>query len=620
MYILFFIGLLLTAGNCGLGPCKYQAIDMVTQLLPNYTGSVQPCSYSGFAPLDAQNQSALFYWYFPHQSNVPDQEVPVIIFLNGGPGASSMFGLFAEMGPFSISDNEDGGYSVGYRDGGSDKSWSYYYNMLFIDQPVGVGFSYTTNKNKYPINEEQVAEDLWNVIQFFINIHPETENFKWYICGQSYGGRYVPAAALYIVHQNDKILNNTLLSIPINLQGIMVGNGLLNCISQRTTAVYQAIASSMIAPYQFETAITYTVRCQQEVAKNASASKAQKACNNVYNFMQDVSGLSAYSMAFAYNVTETLGENIQPYLRMPDIWNTIHVQNSKKPYAIYNRSSSVVSDYLAWDVTHGTSLFEVNELVTRIQVLWYDGNFDVRLGSMGSFGWFPLLAPPYNQIQYQDKNVWMIAGIPVGAYTQYGNLTSLVVDTTGHYVPTWKLSVSVEMVRIFTMAGNDWNPYRNSTPVNQTMCSYMKNCNGNGVCNSTGACVCKNDYGLADCSVQAVPLTKANYTLNLRDYLFLKVTFTTSNIQLKITGDDGLLEIFYTNSRNGPVGYDEEANLNYNAVPGFNKTRSVYLYPGTTNVGYLTLHNTDYFKSVTFEVDYAAISFETPDEEFMIEL
>lgn len=120
--------------------------------LPNFTQTVaQSCSYAGFAPMDSNNNSALFYWYFPNEKGDPN--APLLIWLQGGPGASSLWGAFTEhLGPFTIVDNGDGGQRVDHVDG----SWASAYNMLFIDNPLGTGYSYSSNGN-YSTDIDQVS-------------------------------------------------------------------------------------------------------------------------------------------------------------------------------------------------------------------------------------------------------------------------------------------------------------------------------------------------------------------------------------------------------------------------------------------------------------------------------
>ena len=70
-----------------------------------------------------------FFWFFPAQQN--PQTAPVVTWNQGGPGAASMFGLFAEHGPFSVSPN----LTLVAR----ETTWTKRFSMLYIDNPVGVG-------------------------------------------------------------------------------------------------------------------------------------------------------------------------------------------------------------------------------------------------------------------------------------------------------------------------------------------------------------------------------------------------------------------------------------------------------------------------------------------------
>mmetsp|Transcript_30415 Transcript_30415/g.27664 ORF Transcript_30415/g.27664 Transcript_30415/m.27664 type:complete len:215 (+) Transcript_30415:40-684(+) len=183
----------------------------LTGPLPNYTSTVpQPCSYSGFAPLDANGDDALFYWYIPNQQQ--DEDAPVVIWLNGGPGWSSLWGLLTEkIGPFYVEKNSEeiGGHILRNLDEELGQSWSYHYNVLAIDNPVGTGFSYTKN-GQFPTTIDQVSESMWKLIQHFMTIHPETQALEWVLTGESYAARYVPGLGYWIKKFNEQIVNGTL--------------------------------------------------------------------------------------------------------------------------------------------------------------------------------------------------------------------------------------------------------------------------------------------------------------------------------------------------------------------------------------------------------------------------
>ena len=127
--------------------CSPLTPDLVLNL--NVTGG-GACTYSGFAPLDPNNQSALFYWYVPNLNK--NASAPVIVWLQGDQGFSSLWGFFAEgLGPYSLEEASDGSWSINYNVNSS--SWVYPFNVLFIDNPVGVGYSYTKLQYTSTIDE-----------------------------------------------------------------------------------------------------------------------------------------------------------------------------------------------------------------------------------------------------------------------------------------------------------------------------------------------------------------------------------------------------------------------------------------------------------------------------------
>ncbi|MBA0629932.1 hypothetical protein Godav_002073, partial [Gossypium davidsonii] len=142
-----------------------------------------------------------------------NKEDPVVIWLTGGPGCSSELALFYENGPFSISDN----MSLVWNEFGWDKAS----NLLYVDQPVGTGFSYSSDRRDIRHNEEEVSNDLYDFLQAFFAEHPEFAKNDFYITGESYAGHYIPAFAAR-VHRGNKAKDG----IHINLKGFAIGNGL----------------------------------------------------------------------------------------------------------------------------------------------------------------------------------------------------------------------------------------------------------------------------------------------------------------------------------------------------------------------------------------------------------
>ncbi|KZV27367.1 serine carboxypeptidase-like 45-like [Dorcoceras hygrometricum] len=164
--------------------------------------------YSGYITIDEVQKRAFFY-YFVEAETEPDSK-PLVLWLNGGPGCSSLgAGAFSEHGPFKPSGN------ILVR---NDYSWNKEANMIYLESPAGVGFSYSTNKSYYGyVNDEMTAKDNLVFLEQWFDEFPEYKNRDFYISGESYGGHYVPQLADLIVRSKAKI----------NLRGIAIGNPLL---------------------------------------------------------------------------------------------------------------------------------------------------------------------------------------------------------------------------------------------------------------------------------------------------------------------------------------------------------------------------------------------------------
>nr|KYP70446.1 Serine carboxypeptidase-like 45 [Cajanus cajan] len=165
--------------------------------------------YSGYITVDDQNQRALFY-YFVEAEEDPASK-PLVLWFNGGPGCSSIgVGAFAEHGPFRPSDN-----NVLEK---NDYSWNKEANVLYLESPAGVGFSYSSNKSFYAlVTDEITARDNLVFLERWFVKFPEYSNNELFITGESYGGHYVPQLAQLIVETKTKF----------NFKGIAIGNPLL---------------------------------------------------------------------------------------------------------------------------------------------------------------------------------------------------------------------------------------------------------------------------------------------------------------------------------------------------------------------------------------------------------
>ncbi|CDO76353.1 hypothetical protein BN946_scf185011.g17 [Trametes cinnabarina] len=143
-----------------------------------------------FSPVAAPK---LFFWFFPPgpQGSVDD----LIFWTNGGPGCSSLKGVLQENGPFQWSYGQA-------RPTQNEYSWTNLSSILFLEHPVGTGFS----QGKPNItNEDQLAEQVVGFMQQFLEVFRELQGKKLYLSGESYAGMYVPYIANYIYEHPDAL-------------------------------------------------------------------------------------------------------------------------------------------------------------------------------------------------------------------------------------------------------------------------------------------------------------------------------------------------------------------------------------------------------------------------------
>ena len=153
-------------------------------------------SYAGTLSIDsnATDENELFFWFWP--STNPDASDEITIWLNGGPGCSSLDGMLQENGPFLWQ-------SGTYQPLKNPFSFNNLTNMVYVDQPIGTGFSPFVKSAPPKIkNEEQVSADFAGFWKNFMTTFGLTGR-KVYITGESYAGQYIPYIASYMLDQNN---------------------------------------------------------------------------------------------------------------------------------------------------------------------------------------------------------------------------------------------------------------------------------------------------------------------------------------------------------------------------------------------------------------------------------
>ncbi|XVE85920.1 hypothetical protein DITRI_Ditri17bG0130700 [Diplodiscus trichospermus] len=184
--------------------------------LPGQPPNVAFKQYSGYIVTEPQHGRALFYYFVEVDSANPVLH-PLTLWLNGGPGCSSVgLGAFTEHGP--LQPGEDGNLIK------NKYSWNFESNMLYLESPFGVGFSYSNTSSDYlNVNDTSTAKENLQFLLNWFKEFPQYRDSDLYLSGESYAGHYIPQLAALILNYNKRFNGR-----PIRLKAIALGNPLLD--------------------------------------------------------------------------------------------------------------------------------------------------------------------------------------------------------------------------------------------------------------------------------------------------------------------------------------------------------------------------------------------------------
>ncbi|WOL09813.1 serine carboxypeptidase-like 34 isoform X1 [Canna indica] len=216
--------------------------------------------FAGYVTVNESHGRALFYWFFEATNDA--EKKPLLLWLNGGPGCSSIgYGAAEELGPFIM---QKGVPELRF----NQHSWNKEANLLFLESPVGVGFSYTnTSSDLQALGDKITAEDSYIFLVNWFKRFPQFKSHDFYIAGESYAGHYVPQLSEKIFDENKKASKDTC----INFKGFMIGNALLDDDTDQTGMIDYAWDHAVISD-----------RVYHDVKKNCnfSVEPSTTACDN----------------------------------------------------------------------------------------------------------------------------------------------------------------------------------------------------------------------------------------------------------------------------------------------------------------------------------------------------
>jgi len=401
---------------------------LVLGLLDGLSYEEQPESYSGFLTVDKNYDSNMFFWFIP-ATEVDPMTAPVVIWLQGGPGGSSMFGLLEIHGPFQSVFDGNGNVQAEV----NPHAWTKEANVIYIDNPVGAGFSYS---DKLPSTEEEVENDLYEFLIQWFQLFPQYQGLPFFPFGESYAGKFVPRISKKIHDENPGA------SIKINLSGLGIGDGFMSPPD-----------SSVYAEYLFNLGLVgelerdNLLKWEDNMKYHASVGQYQTAWED-WSDEFDVM-LTAMGCPYYYGIdicnTPLEEDNYETFLRLPSTREAIHTGNLQ-----FGSQSGQVY-YSMLDVFMKSERETVEFLLERYPVLIYDGNFDLICNHVGVKKMIDAMENWSGKEKYYTtpQNVWNVGGETGGYLKSVDNMKLFVMRNAGHMVPRSQPKYSLDMFTKF---------------------------------------------------------------------------------------------------------------------------------------------------------------------------
>ncbi|KAM3275854.1 hypothetical protein ACQJBY_044311 [Aegilops geniculata] len=410
--------------KCEAPPAGTREADRIAAL-PGQPPRVNFDQYSGYVTVSEEYGRALFYYFVEAPYEAASK--PLVLWLNGGPGCSSLgSGAMAELGPFRV--NPDGKTLSRNR-----HAWNNLANVIFLESPAGVGFSYSNAS--IPSGDTRTAVDAYMFLLNWLERFPEYKGRDFYISGESYAGHYVPQLATVIVALRELGLTD------INLKGIFVGNPLLDK-SNNSYGSLEFLWSHGVISDEVWARVNEPCNSRQGDGCDDSFDEGDIDTYNIYApvCIQSPDG-SIHPSSYLPGYDPCIDAYIDAYLNNPEVQKAMHART--------NTDWSECSESLnGWTDSPVSMMPTIGWLVDNGLRVWiYSGDMDDAC---------PITATRY---AVKDLNLtitkpwrpWYTPDNEVGGYAQQyeGGFTFASVRGAGHFVPSFQPKRSLVLLYSF---------------------------------------------------------------------------------------------------------------------------------------------------------------------------
>ncbi|KAK6540823.1 hypothetical protein TWF694_008211 [Orbilia ellipsospora] len=407
--------------------------------------------------VNVTQDKSLFFWF--HESKRDPKNDPLIIWLNGGPGASSLLGALTEIGPCLIDDD-------GMNTTHNPHPWSNFANLVFVDQPAGVGFSTVTNDSYLPYTMQDTTTDFSTFIRrLFKHVIPEFSSHKVHFIGQSFAGMYLPGILAKIIDQQQSLRELGMPDPFPKIESLVFADALVDWATNsiglyRTTCVERPDETGVEGPILNETAcelLSRQVPVCEKLGVECRLSMDEQICVAAMNYC-DKMGDSFMDLTYAgerspYDMRADCPDRISclgyfekrldTYLNQPLVLDLLGLPNTTEYLNTNNevnrRWYELANDCAYPAVPQITKILEE----TDTRVLVYNGNSDWAICTDGAIEWMNILpwsgngefrAKDFKPWEYTDDDGKKQKG-GMMKQAKGGKLAFASIDKSGHLAP-----------------------------------------------------------------------------------------------------------------------------------------------------------------------------------------
>ncbi|KAL5624775.1 hypothetical protein BROUX41_004835 [Berkeleyomyces rouxiae] len=408
--------------------------------LPGAPAEPQVHMHAGHIEITPEHNGNIFFWLFENQH--VSKHSRTILWLNGGPGCSSEDGALMEIGPYRVKPDQTLAWNNG--------SWNQFANLLFVDNPVGTGYSYV-DTDSYLNELNQMADNMVTFLEKWFAIFPEYADSELYIAGESYAGQYIPYIGSAILARNKEKPDDAW-----NLKSLVIGNGWVAPREQyRATLDFVSkkglLPSSGEARNQVESAWK---KCEAALEKDTTEHVDYGQCEGVLtDFLRYTSKIDDSGKNMCYNMYDvrlrdtypSCGMNWPPdlpdvtkYLRRKDVVKALNV-NPAKSSSWTECSGGVGGAFRARKSVPSINLLP--DILKEIPITFFSGAEDLICNYMGTEAFLGNMTwndgkgfetTPGNWAPRRD---WTFDGKAAGFWQEARNLTFVLFNEASHMVP-----------------------------------------------------------------------------------------------------------------------------------------------------------------------------------------